>query len=199
MSYQEDDLITALRSGNEDAFTEVYKRLYQRIYLFANKFVDQTADAQDLTAETFAQLWQRRQTFSSMDAVRAFLHVTVRNRCFNLLKHRHMKEERRSELLQLLQEEDTGDFYLEQVHIEVMRKIYAEVEKLPPRMKEIFLLSYQEGLKPAQIAERMQIKVQTVTNQRVSAIKLLQSALRGDPLVIAFLVLLLETERGFLS
>ncbi|MBO9632454.1 MAG: RNA polymerase sigma-70 factor [Chitinophagaceae bacterium] len=192
-------MITALRLGNEDAFTEVYKRLYQRIYLFANKFVDQAADAQDLTAETFAQLWQRRQTFSSMDAVRAFLFVTVRNRCFNLLRHRNMKEERRSELLQLLESEDTGDFYLEQVHIEVMRRIYAEVEKLPPRMKEIFLLSYQEGLKPAQIAERLQIKVQTVTNQRVSAIRLLQSVLRGDPLAIAFLLLLLENERGFLS
>lgn len=198
MSYQEDDLIAALRLGNEDAFTEVYKRLYQRIYLFANKFVDQAADAQDLTAETFAQLWQRRQTFNSLDAVRAFLFVTVRNKCFNLLKHRNMKEERRSELLQLLNDEDSGDFYLEQIHIEVMKKIYAEVEKLPPRMKEIFLLSYQEGLKPAQIAERLQLKVQTVTNQRVSAIRLLQTALRSDPLAIIFLLMLLETEQVLL-
>ena len=58
-------------------------------------------------------------------------------------------------------------------------------------MKEIFLLSYRDGLKTGEIAERLQIKAQTVTNQRVTAVKLLQLAL-GNDLLFAPLVVLLK-------
>ncbi len=51
------------------------------------------------------------------------------------------------------------------------------MDKLPEKMKEVFNLSYKEGLKPARIAELIQINVQTVKNQRVNAIKLLKNAL----------------------
>lgn len=191
-SYQENELIEALRTGSEQAFAEVYKRLYKRVYLFASKYVTQPADAQDLTAETFVQLWNRRSDFHNLDGIAAFLHVTVRNKCFNLLRHQHMKEDKKEELLQLLNEQTTDDFYLERVQSELLRRIYAEVDKLPPRMREIFLLSYREGLKPAEIAAKLQLRVQTVTNQRVSAVRLLQQALRQDPLAIILLVMITE-------
>jgi RNA polymerase sigma-70 factor (ECF subfamily) len=57
-------------------------------------------------------------------------------------------------------------------------------------MKEIFLLSYRDGLKPAEIAGRLQIKAQTVINQRVTAVRLLQMALGKDLLLAPLLVLL---------
>lgn len=197
-SYQENELLAALRSGSEPAFTEVYRRLYKRVYLFATRFVDQPADAQDLTAETFVELWNRRTGFYDLDGVAAFLHVTVRNKCFNLLKHQHMKEGRKEELLQLLSEQDNDHFHIEKVQSELLGKIYAEVDKLPPRMREVFLLSYREGLRPAEIAERLQIKVQTVTNQRVSAIRLLQLALGKDPMAMVLLTVICRGA-GFLS
>lgn len=78
----------------------------------------------------------------------------------DLLKRSRKMADKQFELLHLLEQQDTDVFYLEQVRIDLMRKIFAEVDKLPPRMREIFLLSYQEGLKPAQIAERLQLTVQ---------------------------------------
>lgn len=191
-------LMQQFRDGNEDAFTTVYKHLYRRVYWYAKKYVEDANDAQDLTAETFVQLWQRHQTFVSLDNVAGFLHVTVRNKCFNLLRQQQMKAGHHLELLHLLEEHDTDTFFTEQVRIQLMRRIYEEVDKLPARMKEIVLLSYREGLKPAQIAERLQIKVQTVINQRVNAVKLLQLALNREPLLLA-LLMLLELDGHFLS
>ena len=179
------------RAGSEDAFTTVYRHLYQRVYWFARKFIEETEDARDLTAESFVQLWQQNETFPTLDAVAAFLYVTVRNKCYNLLKHRQMKAGRRDELLRQLNEREPGDFFEEQVQLQLVRRIYAEVNKLPPRMKDIFLLSYRDGLKPAEIAELLQIKAQTVINQRVTAVRLLQLAL-GKELMIASLLALLE-------
>jgi RNA polymerase sigma-70 factor (family 1) len=183
-------LMQQFRAGSEEAFTTVYRLLYQRVFWFARKFVEETEEARDLTAESFVQLWQQNDTFPTLDAVAAFLYVTVRNKCYNLLKHRQMKASRRDELLRQLNEREQGDFFEEQVQLQLVRRIYAEVDKLPPRMKEIFLLSYRDGLKPAEIAERLQIKAQTVTNQRVTAVRLLQLALGKDLLLAPLLVLL---------
>jgi RNA polymerase sigma-70 factor (ECF subfamily) len=178
------------RAGSEEAFTTVYRLLYQRVFWFARKFVEETEEARDLTAESFVQLWQQNDSFPTLDAVAAFLYVTVRNKCYNLLKHRQMKASRREELLRQLSEQSPGDFFEEQVQLQLVRRIYAEVDKLAPRMKEIFLLSYRDGLKPAEIAERLQIKAQTVTNQRITALRLLQLALGKDLLLAPLLVLL---------
>jgi RNA polymerase sigma-70 factor (family 1) len=183
-------LMQQFRAGSEEAFTTVYRLLHRRVFWFARKFVEETEEAQDLTAESFVQLWQQNNNFPTLDAVAAFLHVTVRNKCYNLLKHRQMKASRRDELLRQLNERDQGDFFEEQVQLQLVRRIYAEVDKLPPRMKAIFLLSYREGLKPAEIAERLQIKAQTVINQRVTAVKLLQTALGKDILLLPLLVVL---------
>ncbi len=183
-------LMQQFREGSEEAFTVVYRHLYQRVYWFAKKFLEEKEDARDLTAETFVQLWQQNNTFQTLDAVTAFLYVTVRNKCFNLLKHRKMKASHRDNLLHLLTERGQGDFFEEQVQLQLVRSIYAEVDKLPARMQEIFLLSYRDGLKPAEIAQKLQIKAQTVTNQRVTAVRLLQLALSRDLMIAPFLVLL---------
>lgn len=184
----ENELLIAFRAGSEQAFSDVYKLLYQRVYCFAKKYLEETTDAQDATAETFVQLIQHRETFHTLDGIAAFLYVAVRNKCFNLLKHKRVKAAHRAALSHLLQDQDSPPFFVEQVQLELIRKIYIEVEKLPSRMKEVFLLSYQEGLKPSQIAKRMNLKVQTVTNQRVNAIKLLKLALQKDSLLLALLM-----------
>lgn len=190
--------MAGLRAGEDAAFTRVYHDLYLRVFWFAKKFVEEDADAQDLTADTFVQLWHHRENFGQLSDVAGFLHTTVRNKCFNLIRRSRMMADKRAELLHLLEEQDSEVFYIEQIRIDLMRRIFAEVDKLPPRMREIFLLSYQEGLKPAQIAERLQLKVQTVTNQRISAIRLLQAAVSREPLLVAFL-LLLEMEEKYFS
>lgn len=177
------------RAGSEDAFTKMYRLLHRRVYWFARKFVENSEDARDLTAEAFIQVWQQHTSFKDLDAVAAFLHVTVRNKCLNLLKHQQMKAGRREELLRQLREREEGDFFEEQVQLQLVNRIYAEVNKLPPRMKEVFLLSYRDGRKPSEIAALLQIKAQTVINQRITAVKLLQLALGKDFMLSAMLLL----------
>ncbi len=65
--------------------------------------------------------------------------------------------------------------------MQLMDKVYEEVAKMPGKMREIFYLSYKEGLKPPQVAERLQISVQTVKNQKVNAIKLLKRSFKDYP------------------
>jgi RNA polymerase sigma-70 factor (ECF subfamily) len=187
------DEFTLMRNfvnGERSAFTSVYNELYFRVYEFARKFLPSPADAEDITADSFIKLWQKHGEFDSLDHIRAFLFTTAKNACLNFLQHTKVKDEKHADILRSLTTLQRDSFYLEEIRAELMQLVYAEVEKLPAKMKEIFLLSYKEGLKPAEIAERLQISVQTVSNQKINAINLLKSALGHTPLLLALLLCL---------
>jgi RNA polymerase sigma-70 factor (family 1) len=189
-------LMKSFTSGEKDAFTAIYKEYHLRVYQFAKKFLPGESDAEDLTADTFVKLWDHKTDFGSLDHIRAFLHTTVKNACLDLLKHTHTKTGKHNEIFQRLTESGQREFQLEEVRAELMKLVYAEVEKLPAKMKTIFLLSYKEGLKPAEIAERLNLSVQTVSNQKTNAINLLKIALGNNPLLLA-LLLCLEFPQGW--
>lgn len=181
------------QNGDEKAFATIYDHFYQRVYFFALRFV-QEPDARDVTSEAFIKLWNKREDFDDLEAIGSFLFVLVRNRCFDMLRHEVVKNEKQPELIRLLESSNENDLFLEQVRAELIRLIYREVEKLPARMKEVFLLSFAEGLKPAEIATRLQISTQTVSNQKLTAIKLLKAALGNHASILLLLVLLHAAE-----
>lgn len=196
MSYREEELMQRFRNGDEQAFTELYNNFYERLYWYGMKFIKEEPEVEDIISEAYIQMWKKRQNFTDFESVAAFLHVTIRNQCYNFFKHRQIKIGHQPELIHLLEEQQTGDFFIEQLQVELMRKIYEQVELLPIKMKEIFLLSYEEGLKPQQIAERLNLNVQTVKNRKVTVLKVLKAALSQQPLLLVMLALLENTEKN---
>lgn len=187
--YQDEfTLMQRFTSGEKFAFTSVYNEYYFRVYEFASKFLPTSEDAEDITADSFTKLWQKRTEFDSLDHIRAFLFTAAKNACLNFLQHARVKDTKHVEILHSLKTSSRDSLYLEDIRAELMQLVYAEVEKMPSKMKQIFLLSYKEGLKPAEIAERLNISVQTVSNQKINAIKLLKTAIGHSPLLLALLL-----------
>lgn len=165
------ELLTQLADGDPEAFTSVYRQHYERIYTFAKIFVADK-DAEDITADTFIKLWNRRAHFKSTNDIKAFLHVTTRNACFDFIRHKKVKLEKQGELITLI--EINHNSSLQETREELLKLIQEEVEKMSTRMQQIYDLSYNKGLTPAQIAEQLKISVQTVSNQKTALIKTLK-------------------------
>lgn len=172
---QENDLLHRLSNGDPQAFTSLYKQYYQRIYYFAKTYVTDKQDAEDITADTFIKLWNHRDSFQHINALKSFLHVTTRNSCFDLLRHQKVKSEKQEELISRLDLQFQPE--LQQTREELMQLIKAEVNKLSSKMKQIYALSYNEELTPAEIAESLKLSVQTISNQKTALIKTLKRAL----------------------
>lgn len=187
----------ALHSGSQAAFKVVYDRLYDPIYWYGLKYLGTEAEVEDILSETFLLVWTKRTEFESVQSIHMFLHVAVKNKCLDVLRRREMQVHKHAEILLSLQHQQPEDFFIEQVQAALMRKIYEQVQQLPSHLQEVFLLSYQKGLKPAQIAERLQLNVQTIKNRKVTALKVLKAALRQEPLLLA-LLLMLEMEGHYL-
>lgn len=182
-------LLQLFREGDERAFKTIYDRLFFPMYQYARRWLLVAQDAQDITSDSFIKLYKRRSQFESLSNIEAFLKIAVRNACFDHLRHIKMKTEKQEELMRELNEERTPDFSWVEIQERYMQLVYAEVEKLPEKMKMIFLLSFEEGLKPAEIADKLGITARTVTNQKFNAIQILRRSL-GEQSVLLFILMI---------
>lgn len=76
-------LLKALIEGDEAALDAVMERWERTLFAFAWRFTRNTADAQDLVAETFVRLYRSRERLTPTSNLRAWLYTTLANLCRN--------------------------------------------------------------------------------------------------------------------
>lgn len=204
MKSAEDAIIYLFQQGEENAFATIYNLHYAAIYYYARHFVPDAQEARDITTETFVKLWKLRANFDNIHKINTFLHITTRNACIDILRHKKWKAGKHQQLIQLLMEDDEAmiarnnspmaaatRFVNGLAETELLSRIYDAIEKLPPQRKAIFKMSFLEGVKNAEIAAQLNISVQTVQNQKTIALKFLRlifcrskglSVVHGTPL-----------------
>ena len=160
-------------------FSEMYLTYYPKLVRFAKEFVMLEEDAENITQDVFADLWERRDSMSEIENVNAYLFRLVKNRSLDYLK-RKISEQKYVESTQTsfeielslkLQSLDRFDacYFLEGNDTEIL--IRAAINSLPKRCRDIFLMSRLEGLKYKEISERLGISIKTVECQMGIALK----------------------------
>lgn len=147
---------------------------YQRLYLeyapmllqFARKFVSDFF-AEDIVHDVFLKLWDKQIFLLPDDDIRRILYVAVRNACLDHLRRLNMEQEiidHRAVQLKL----DELDFFEASDELfmrnDLLKVLMDKVSELPERSQEVFRMSYIEGLKAAEIADRLGVSVRTVEN-----------------------------------
>jgi RNA polymerase sigma-70 factor (ECF subfamily) len=177
MEQPDNDLIFQFNHGDTGAFTAIYNSYYLTLYNFVRKFVPEKEDAEDITADIFVKLWRLHTRFDSINNIKAFLYITARNACLDFLRHLQRQSEREKEMLHVLMQQPAEGLLQEDLKAEVVKSIHIEIEKLPRSCRNVFKMSYLEGLSNSQIADTLQINNQSVRNHKQRAIKLLRIAL----------------------
>lgn len=150
--------------------SDLYLTYYSKLVRFAKEFVQHEEDAENITQDVFADLWEKRDFITHIENMNAYLFRLVRNRCLDYLRHK-VFEQRYMESLQLSCEEEA----VEDHDTEIL--IRAAINSLPQRCRDIFLLSRVEGLKYREISEHLGISVNTVECQMGIALKKLRMKL----------------------
>lgn len=159
-----------LVSGDIAGFRAFMKLYFPVICSFAERFVADNALAKDIAQETFIKIWHQHTSFESLNSLKKFMYVTARNNCLNVIRDKQRADERSKQYTRLKEEDDR--FTLdEMMYSELLVAVREAVEALPPKMKEIFILGYIEGLGNQEIADRLQISQQTVRNQKTRALQ----------------------------
>lgn len=148
--------------------------------MYALRIVEDADVAEDLVAESFSKVWQKIIEGAEFENFKSYMYMTVRNTC--LLYLRHKKDTETIENVPDITEEsiDTS---------ERDAKIWKAIDELPPKCREIFLLSKRDGLSNDEIAEELGISIKTVKNQMTKAFSRLREALSSGhkPFFLPFL------------
>jgi len=182
------DLIIDFKKGDPQAFSSFFHIHYRPLCYFAAQLVGSHPDAEDIVKDTYVKLWQKHTDFETAQNIKAFLYISVRNACLNFLRHIQVKESSRKELMYL--EENKGEELVlnQMIRAELMQEIYTEIEKLPEKRRQVFKLSYLDGLKNDEIAVQMNISIHTVKEHKGKALQFLRMRF-SDRQIVLFILL----------
>ncbi|WP_343667899.1 sigma-70 family RNA polymerase sigma factor [Chitinophaga sp.] len=165
-----------LRDRNMEVFQQLYLTYSEDLFLLAYRWVKDENLAKDLVHNLFIHLWEKGATLIITGNVRHYLFRAITNRAINELKRqsRHVSED----ILQW--QADPASLYETADYILLQKEMIQLVQGLAPRCREIFLLSRVNGLEPSEIADKLNITLNTVYFQLSVALKHLRTHLLGE-------------------
>ncbi len=192
-TYHTDSVLTAqLQQGDKQAFKALFDKYGPRLYQFSLRYLKEKEEAEDLLNEVFLKIWENRQSLRSNSSFQAYLFTIAYNR----IRQWFLKKNREEKYIQVFAEEylassSRDDDQLDyQLFVKRMNEI---IDLLPPRRKEIFILSYKEEQKNNEIAEQLGLSEQFIKKQLSIARKFIIDKIKGNSELAGILFLFLFT------
>lgn len=177
--YSEQQLLAALRTGDEAALRRLFDQHYPLLLGDIYRLIPDEDTCKDLAQEVFVELWRKRSSLDIHTSLRAYLRRAAVNRALN-----HIKIQKRIHLddgEQFANTADTSprDIAQQEDQESLEQALHAAIETLPEKCRLVFSLSRFEQRSHREIAERLDISVKTIENQITKAMKILREALSG--------------------
>lgn len=156
---KDDRLVGALRracAGDSTAFAELVREHQSMVFSIAYHYLQDRSLAEDLAQEVFLELYQSLARIQSAAHLTFWLRKVTANRCIDQGRR---KLRRREMALEDTPEPKAVDPPADPLLSERLRQ---SVATLPERQRMVVILRFQEGLGPAEIAEALDMPVNTV-------------------------------------
>lgn len=160
-----------IADGDEQAFRRLFQYYSPRLNQFAYSIVKVKEAAAEIVDDVFIKLWKQREKAPAISNIRVYLYVAVKNSSLNYLSskaHLQITEPFNHIDIELSRDQAPDE---KMISAELLDKITAAVESLPPRCKMIFKLVREDGLRYKDVAEILNLTVNTVDAQMVIAVK----------------------------
>jgi RNA polymerase sigma-70 factor (family 1) len=167
------------------SFDALFSEFYNRLVYFSFQFVNDKHQAQDIVQEAFIKYWNQHQTIlPDKIAIKNFLYSTVRNASLNIIRHQKVVEG----YVQLQGGIEPSEPSIMEAIIaaEVMAGVHAAVQSLPANYRLISEMGYLEGKKNQEIADELDMSVNTVKKQKQRALQLMRMKLTPEMFTLLF-------------
>jgi len=167
------------QNSDQQAFKELYLLYFDRLYKFAFSILHSSEFAEEAVNDVFLNIWQKRSRLKTIDSLTNYLYISTKNTSFNYLSK--FRKERNTTLDEVLVRFEVDELTPETAFFtsEVRTEIEQAINQLPPKTKLVFQMAKVEGLKYKEIAEVLNISVNTIDNHIATAIKKLSVVLKN--------------------
>lgn len=185
--YIANQLLQRVAGGDHAAFRLLFDLYADKMHAAVYNYTKSTWVAEELVQEMFIRVWKYREQLYAVKDPSAYLYRMIFNQINDWLKQA-ANEQRLLEgmrMRDLINPYDTGR---QLDAAELQRILTAAVDSLPPQKKIIYQLNREQGLSYQEIADQLQLSVNTVRNHLVEANKLLRNYLKNYSLALALLL-----------
>ena len=140
--------------------------------------------SEDIVQNLFIQLWENNK-LEGVDNYERFLLRATKYKCIDYLRTKRIENDIPIDNLPDVLESDDNKLLEEDIE----PLLHYFTAKLPPKTREVFLLSRKSGLTYKEIAAEMDISVKTVENQMSRALRLMKELLKESDLLILLMYL----------
>lgn len=176
-------------------FEEIYLAYFAKMKYFAKEYVVSDEEAENIVQDVFTELWEKQEALTLPINLIAYLFTSIKNKCLNHLRHKTVIQETAT----LLQEEYAITLRVNLNSLEAfdenlfsdqdIEKILSRaLDSLSEKCRQIFIMSKLEGKKQKQIAEELDISINTVETQMGIAYKKLRVELKEYMPLLLFLL-----------
>jgi RNA polymerase sigma-70 factor (ECF subfamily) len=169
--FSELDCLRRLKQDDERAFDALFRHYSALVYRFSYSYLKSRPEAEEIVQECFLKIWEKRQQLHDDVPLKGYLFTTAHHAILNQLrrKQHHLRYQAHSATL------DPVNVGNEAEYTELESLYRSALDKLPPKRREIFILSRQQGLSYPEIARQLNLSVKTVEAQMSHALKFLRT------------------------
>lgn len=176
-SHSDEQLVKLLYDSDEAAFTALYDRYWKRLLIRAKVLLQSHEEAEELVHDVFVKLWKKRTSLAITHSFHTYIAAMLQYGCFDKLATRRRK---RTEI-NLPELPEVPDASTQQwLDFEALsQQLETAVSQLPEKCQLIFRLSREQGLSDQQIADQLELSVNTVRTQMHRALTKLKTTLHS--------------------
>lgn len=183
--YTDEELLALLGNESNAAFVEIYHRYWPGLYSAACKRVKSRELAEEMIQDLFTGLWVNRTLLQVNISLRAYLFTAIRNQVLNHFEKEDVRKRYRARLEATATEQDHS--MEDTIACNDLSLVLAkQVEKLPSKCREVYVLSRQQYITNREIAARMQISEKTVESHLTKALKILKLQIKDAMISLFF-------------
>ncbi len=186
-------LTERLISGDCKAYDLLMNSYYQLLCVYAQSLCHDHAMAEDIVQNVFVKIWVKRKKINPDLSIKSFLYKSVYNEFID--QYRKNKpvlylEKKYFEAIDVAVEMETEELDA------LIKLMNAEIDNLPSKCKEIFLLNKKEGLTHTEISEYLHISIKTVEGHITRAFKILTEKLGTKMETVLFFLFNFNNSKG---
>ena len=163
-------LIQRILSGDENAFASLVRKYQQQVHAFARRKIGDFQIAEDITQETFLQVYQKLETLDDPTLFSQWLYAIANRLCIAWFRKNRLQTEPLEEVCILGIEREPYSRYVASEHAKIAAEAQRDlVEKLLAKLKEsdrkVITLHYFEEMTSSEIGEFLGVSENTIKSR----------------------------------
>jgi RNA polymerase sigma-70 factor (family 1) len=167
-------------------FEKIYEATYSKLYGFTKYYVWSEDAVKDVLQECYIRLWENLATVKDDEKIMPLLRKYAMNITIDAVRKK-AKEFERATVYHSQQSPASGAD--EGLNMREAVRLYREaVDALPPRQREVFILTREKGLSYQEISDQLDISTHTIKRHMNEALTTLRTKFPAETLTLLFLL-----------